>query len=93
MGAYACFDLQDYEFIENLTNLEIIKLPDLKHVKYLPDLSNHTNLQRVFLINTGINMEGLPVCVKDKISNPIFRHFIQMGITILLLMKNLKMGI
>lgn len=37
-------------------NLEIIKLQDLKHITTLPDLSLHMNLQRIFLINTGIDI-------------------------------------
>lgn len=47
--------LSDISFIEELTNLEIIKLQDLKHVNCLPDLRKHANLQRLFIIDTGIN--------------------------------------
>ncbi len=62
-------NLSDISFIEELTNLEIIKLQDLKHVTCLPDLSRHTNLQRVFLINTGINVKELPDYLQEKVNN------------------------
>ncbi len=45
--------LSDISFVEELINLEVIKLQDLKHVTCLPDLSKHTKLQRIFLIDTG----------------------------------------
>ena len=61
--------LNDISFISELTNLEIIKLQDLKHVTCLPDLSRHANLQRVFLIDTGIDIKELPDYLQEKISN------------------------
>lgn len=61
--------LSDISFIGELTNLEIIKLQDLKHVTCLPDLSNHANLQRVFLIDTGIDIKELPDYLQEKVSN------------------------
>ena len=86
-----CFDLRDYEFIQNLsdeleelsiinklsdisfieelTNLEIIKLQDLKHVNCLPDLRKHANLQRLFIIDTGIDIKELPNYLQEKVSN------------------------
>ena len=60
--------LSDISFISELTNLEVIKLQDLKHVTCLPDLSKHTNLQRVFLINTGIDIKELPDYLQEKVS-------------------------
>lgn len=61
--------LIDISFIGELTNLEIIKLQDLKHVTCLPDLSKHANLQRVFLIDTGIDIKELPDYLQEKVSN------------------------
>lgn len=61
--------LSDISFIEELMNLEIIKLQDLKHVTCLPDLSKHANLQRVFLIDTGIDIKELPDYLQEKVSN------------------------
>ena len=61
--------LSDISFIGELTNLEIIKLQDLKHVTSLPDLSRHPNLQRVFLIDTGINVKELPDYLQEKVSD------------------------
>lgn len=61
--------LSDISFIEELTNLEIIRLQDLKHVTCLPDLSKHTNLQRIFLIDTGIDVKKLPNYLQEKVSN------------------------
>ena len=52
-----------------MTNLEIIKLQDLKHVNCLPDLSKHVNLQRLFIIDTGIDIKGLPDYLQGKVSN------------------------
>ena len=61
--------LSDISFIEELTNLEIIKLQDLKHVNCLPDLRKHANLQRLFIIDTGIDIKELPNYLQDKVSN------------------------
>lgn len=61
--------LSDISFIGELTNLEIIKLQDLKHVNCLPDLSKHVNLQRLFIIDTGIDIKGLPDYLQEKVSN------------------------
>ena len=61
--------LSDISFIKELTNLEVIKLQDLKHVNNLPDLSKHTNLQSIFLIDTGIDVNVLPDYLQEKISN------------------------
>ncbi|MDD7388556.1 MAG: hypothetical protein PUG60_02645 [Lachnospiraceae bacterium] len=61
--------LNDISFIGELTNLEIIRLQDLKHVTCLPDLSKHSNLQRVFLIGTGIDIKELPDYLQEKVSN------------------------
>ncbi|MEQ2483396.1 hypothetical protein AAAT49_06335 [Agathobacter rectalis] len=56
-------------YIEELTNLEIIKLQDLKHVNCLPDLRKHANLQRLFIIDTGIDIKELPNYLQEKVSN------------------------
>ncbi|MBO4347030.1 MAG: hypothetical protein J5840_05260 [Lachnospiraceae bacterium] len=61
--------LSDISFIKDLTELEVIKLQDLKHVNCLPDLSKHKNLQRVFLIDTGIDIKTLPEYLQEKVSN------------------------
>ncbi len=61
--------LSDISFIEELTNLEIIKLQDLKHVNCLPDLRKHANLQRLFIIDTGIDIKELPNYLQEKVSN------------------------
>lgn len=61
--------LSDISFIGELTNLEIIKLQDLKHVNCLPDLSKHVNLQRLFIIDTGIDIKELPDYLQGKVSN------------------------
>ena len=61
--------LNDISVIGELTNLEIIKLQDLKHVTCFPDLSKHANLQRVFLINTGIDIKELPDYLQEKVSS------------------------
>ncbi len=60
--------LEDISFMERLTNLEIIKLQDLKHITVLPDLSRHTNLRKIYLIDTGIDTESLPDYLKEKVS-------------------------
>lgn len=60
--------LNDISFFKELKNLEIIKLQDLKHVESLPDLSEHVNLQRLFLIDTGIDINKLPNYLKSKVS-------------------------
>lgn len=61
--------LEDISFIEYLTDLEAIKLQDLKHVKSLPDLSRHTKLKTIYLIDTGIKIEDLPVDIQSKVQN------------------------
>ena len=61
--------LSDISFLEKLTNLEIIKLQDLKHVTCLPDLSKCGNLQRIFLIGTGVDTKELPDYLREKVSN------------------------
>ena len=61
--------LSDISFIEELTNLEIIKLQDLKHVNCLPDLRKHANLQSLFIIDTGIDIKELPNYLQEKVSN------------------------
>lgn len=61
--------LRDVSFLEKLTNLETIKLQDLKHVTCLPDLSKCVNLQKVFLIGTGIDIKELPDYLQEKASN------------------------
>ena len=61
--------LSDVTFLKELENLEVIKLQDLKHVKNLPDLSGHKHLQRIFLIDTGIQIKQLPDDLRDKVSN------------------------
>jgi len=60
--------LRDISFIGELTNLEIIKLQDLKHVTCLPDLSKHVKLQSVFLIDTGIDINEIPTHLQAKVS-------------------------
>lgn len=62
-------NLSDISFIQNMIELEVIKLQDLKHVKCLPDLSNHKSLQSVFLIDTGIDIKTLPKYLQEKVSN------------------------
>lgn len=61
--------LSDISFIKDMLELEIILLRDLKHVDCLPDLSKHKNLQRVFLIDTGIDIKTLPKYLQEKVSN------------------------
>lgn len=61
--------LDDISFLENLTNLEIIKLQDLKHITFLPNLSLHMNLQKIYLIDTGIDLKTLPDGIKEKTFN------------------------
>ena len=60
--------LSDVSFIKDLTELEVIRLQDLHHVSGMPDLSNHKNLQRVFLIGTGIDINTLPKSLQEKVS-------------------------
>lgn len=60
--------LSDISFIGELTNLEVIKLQDLKHVTCLPDLSRHAKLQRIFLMDTGIDIKKLPDYLQEKVS-------------------------
>lgn len=61
--------LSDISFIKDLINLEVIKLMDLNHVTSIPDLREHKNLQRIFLINTGIDIKSLPKYLQKKVSN------------------------
>lgn len=61
--------LSDISFLEKLTNLEIIKLQDLKHVTCLPDLGKCGNLQRIFLIGTGVDTKELPDYLREKVSD------------------------
>ena len=61
--------LSDISFIKDMLELEIITLRDLKHVNCLPDLSKHKNLQRIFLIDTGIDVKKLPKYLQEKVSN------------------------
>ena len=61
--------LDDISFIEELTNLEIIRLQDLKHITGLPDLRRLTKLEKIFLIDTGIDVNSLPDDLKEKVSN------------------------
>ena len=56
--------LDDISFIEDMTNLEIIRLEDLKHVTSLPDLNKLTKLKKIVLNGTGIDMKSLPDNVK-----------------------------
>lgn len=60
--------LSDISFIGELTNLEVIKLQDLKRVTCLPDLSRHAKLQRIFLMDTGIDIKKLPDYLQEKVS-------------------------
>lgn len=59
--------LDDVSFLEPLTNLEIIRLQDLKHVSMLPDLSLHTKLRKIFLIDTGIDVKALPGDIQERV--------------------------
>ena len=61
--------LSDISFIKDMINLEVIKLMDLNHVTSIPDLREHKNLQRIFLINTGIDIKSLPEYLQKKVSN------------------------
>ena len=56
--------LDDISFIEDMTNLEIIRLEDLKHVTSLPDLSKLTKLKKIVLNGTSIDMKSLPDNIK-----------------------------
>ena len=56
--------LDDILFIEDMTNLEIIRLEDLKHVTSLPDLSKLTKLKKIVLNGTSIDMKSLPDNIK-----------------------------
>ena len=58
-----------FSHVQLIDNLEIIKLKDLKHITVLPDLSKHMNLQKIFLINTGIDLKPLPDGIKEKVFN------------------------
>ena len=60
--------LDDISFIEKLTNLEVIKLQDLKHISSLPDLSRHKELKLLFLIDTGIQIDDLPDDIQAMVS-------------------------
>ena len=42
---------------------------DEKHVNCLPDLRKHANLQRLFIIDTGIDIKELPNYLQEKVSN------------------------
>ena len=61
--------LEEISFLEELTSLEIIKLQDLKHIVCLPNLRSHMNLKKVFLMDTGIDLESIPDYLKEKVSN------------------------
>ncbi len=60
--------LDDISFIEDMTNLEIIRLEDLKHITSLPDLSKLTKLKKIVLNGTGIDLESLPDSIKPYCS-------------------------
>ena len=60
--------LDDISFIEDMTNLEIIRLEDLKHVTSLPDLSKLTKLKKIVLNGTGIDLNSLPDNIKPYCS-------------------------
>lgn len=55
------------DFISSLTNLEVIRLQDLKHVTRLPDLSRLHKLNRIILDNTGICVDHVDDNLKGKI--------------------------
>ena len=59
--------LENIDFISELKNLEVIRLQDLKHVKKLPDLSGLHKLYKIFLDNTGIEMDNVDSDIRDKI--------------------------
>lgn len=61
--------LDDISFIESLTDLEVIKLQDLKHIKMLPNLSRHMNLKHIYLIDTGIDEETLPGRIREIVEH------------------------
>ena len=60
--------LDDISFLEDMTNLEIIRLQDLKHVTSLPNLSKLTKLKKIVLNDTGIDMKSLPDSIKPYCS-------------------------
>ena len=60
--------LDDISFIEDMTNLEIIRLEDLKHVTSLPNLSKLTKLKKIVLNGTGIDLNSLPDSIKPYCS-------------------------
>ena len=59
--------MDNIDFISDLTNLEVIRLQDLKHVSKLPDLSGLHNLNKIILDNTGIDIESVENGLRDKI--------------------------
>ena len=42
---------------------------DISFLLEIPDLREHKNLQRIFLINTGIDIKSLPEYLQKKVSN------------------------
>lgn len=64
--------LDNVDFISELTNLEVIRLQDLKHVTILPDLRGLHNLNKIVLDNTGIEIENVKNDLRDKIE--FFNH-------------------
>ena len=55
-----------------MTNLEVIRLQDLKHVTKLPDLSELHNLNKIVLDNTGIEIKSVKADLRNKIE--FFNH-------------------
>lgn len=47
-----------------MSNLEILKLQDLKHIKTLPDLSNLKKLKRIQLDNVPVDKDMLDMSVR-----------------------------
>ncbi|MCF0111428.1 MAG: hypothetical protein HUJ58_05985 [Erysipelotrichaceae bacterium] len=61
--------LDDISFIRNLRQLEVIKLQDLRHIRKLPDLSEHKNLQHIYLTDTGIDESLMPKELRALVSH------------------------
>lgn len=50
--------LRNIDFISKLINPEVILLQNLKHITKLPNLSELYNLNKIVLVNTGIEVEN-----------------------------------
>lgn len=51
--------LENIDFVESLTNLEVLSLQDLKHLTALPDTDKLTRLRKIVLNNVSIDIDSL----------------------------------